>query len=167
MAPKPRPALTVCTKTVHSSRAEQTDRVANTPKGCTAKLTPPRDLSPEARKEWNRVVRLYRQLNLPILNDLDLNLLAAYCTSCAIFHDAQRQLQEADLTVFGANGEPKPNPLLAIIEKQGKLLAKYVEQLCLSPVGRARYALEATKAQRAADQEQEASMESFLQRAGR
>ena len=165
--PKPRPQLSVVSS-AHRSNAEKADRAANTPKGCADKLAAPKDLSPAARREWTRVVKLYRQLEVPILNDLDRNLLAAYCSACAIFHEAQLQLQQEELVIYSPQGEPKPNPLLKIIEKQGLLLAKYVEQLCLSPVGRAQYAYEATKAkQKAAQKDQPPSMAGFLQRAGR
>lgn len=165
--PKPRPQLSVVSS-AHRSNAEKADRVANTPKGCADKLTAPSDLSDAAKKEWRRVVRLYRQLELPILNDLDTGLLAAYCSAYALFHEAQLQLQQEPLVVYSPQGDPKPNPLLRVVEKQGLLIAKYVEQLCLSPVGRAKYAYEKTKAQRTAGKTDQAqSMAGFLQRAGR
>lgn len=112
--------------------------------GCEAKLKPPKNLSPEALTEWKRVVKLYRQLDTNILNDLDTVLLAAYCESVAIYQKAQTEYQKAGL-LLQKDGKVVENPYLIIMRREGQDIAKYAEQLCLSPVGRARMGVLAAK----------------------
>ena len=108
---------------------------------CEETFKPPRGLSKGARKDWNRIVRLYRQLERSVLNDLDQALLASYCESSAIYKAAEEEYQKAPLV--GLDG--KENPYLKIMWREGANIAKYAEQLCLSPVGRARMGVLAAK----------------------
>ena len=117
-------------------------REQNEPGMCEESFVPPSDLSKGALKEWNRVVRLYRQLDRRVLNDLDQTLLASYCESTAAYKEAQRKYQTMPL-VDPDSG--KENPYLKIMWREGANIAKYAEQLCLSPVGRARMGVLAAK----------------------
>lgn len=108
---------------------------------CDETFKPPRGLSKAAKKEWNRIIRLYKQLERSVLNDLDQALLAAYCESAAIYKAAEEAYQEKPLVSF----DGKENPYLRIMWREGANIAKYAEQLCLSPVGRARMGVIAAK----------------------
>ena len=135
---KPQPAAAKENETAHLTKAELKARADNEPKGCTAELKPPKTLSKSAKNEWKRIVKLYRQLDAEVINDLDLNTLSAYCESVAIYQAAQ----------------PIENPYLAIMRKEGVNIAKYAEQLCLSPVGRARMGVLAAKKNEKSDMAQ-------------
>ena len=50
----------------------------------SCKLTVPQELTDGAKKEWRRVVTLYKELAEPILNDLDAELLKSYCIAVDI-----------------------------------------------------------------------------------
>ena len=112
--------------------------------GCTAKLSPPRELSARAKKEWRRIVKLYRGLETEILNDLDVGILRSYCESMAIYIEAEEEYQNHGL-VMQKDGRILENPYLKIMRLEGANIAKYAEQLCLSPVGRARMGVAAAK----------------------
>lgn len=128
--------------------------------GAEAKLKPPRGLSPEAKKEWRRVVKLYRQLDQEVINDLDVNLLAAYCENVAIFQKAETAYQGEKLAKFDYDGMKWiENPYIRIMDGAAKNIMKAAEQLCMSPVGRARMGVLAAKKQKAAD-----PMEQYLAR---
>lgn len=134
------------------TKAELEARAGGEVAGAEARLKPPRSLSPAAKKEWRRVVKLYRQLDHEVINDLDINLLATYCENVAIFQAAEAAYQEKPLTEFDSeNMRWIENPYLKIMDGAGRNIMKAAEQLCLSPVGRARMGVMAAKKERAAD----------------
>ena len=121
-------------------------REENEPKGCTAEFKAPPTLSPAAKKEWKRIIDLYQQLDAEILNDLDLAVLAAYCESVAVYQKAQAEYQTLPLVGKDkVTGKTVESPYLAIMDKAGKSISRFAEQLCLSPVGRARMGIAKAK----------------------
>lgn len=143
---KPKLSLVVGER-LHSSHEEQDARAENQPTGCDAKFDPPEELSKGALKEWVRVVALYSQLDSEVLNDLDQGVFVAYCETVAVFKEAQREYQK--LPLFGRDKESQQrieNPYVRIMDRAGQSIAKYAEQLCLSPVGRARMGIAKSKA---------------------
>lgn len=138
MGRKPVPIAVMDNKVRRLTAEEIEARVEGEPKGCSDELKPPRELSKEAKKEWKRLVKLYRELDVNILNDLDIGLLCAYCESRAIFIEAQKQWQTGELYYTDKKGERRENPWIKIMDREGQNIAKYGEQLALSPVGRAR-----------------------------
>lgn len=140
---KPIPIAVYENKHKHS-KADIAARIEGEPKGCSDKLLPPKELKGEALKEWKRVVALYRELDAAILNDLDISLLSAYCESVAIYRKAQVEYKKQPLIIVDGNSV-RENPLLRVMRMEGANIAKYSEQLCLSPVGRARMGVIAAK----------------------
>lgn len=134
------------------TRAEMEARIEGEVTGAEAKLKPPRSLSPDAKREWRRIVKLYRQLDAEVINDLDVNLLAAYCENVAIFQTAEAAYQEKPLAQWDhENSKWVENPYLKIMDGAAKNIMKAAEQLCLSPVGRARMGVLAAKKEKATD----------------
>ena len=64
---KPRPLKLVDNGKNRHTKDTMENRENGEPTGCSDKLKPPKSLSPEAKKEWKRVVKLYRQLDTPII----------------------------------------------------------------------------------------------------
>ncbi len=154
MATGRKPQLTVVkdNATDRHTKAEMEARREGEVRGAEARLKPPRTLSPEAKKEWRRIVKLYRQLDAEVINDLDIHLLAAYCENVAIFQKAEAAYQEEKLARFDFKGMKWiENPYIRIMDGAAKNIMKAAEQLCLSPVGRARMGVLAAKKQRATD----------------
>ena len=141
---KPRPFSVVDNKTNRYTKKEMEAREAAEPTGCSDNLEPPEELEGAALAEWGRVVGLYRELDSKILNDLDIATLSAYCESVAIYKKAQKEYKKGSL-VIKDEGRIKENPYLKIMRLEGANIAKYAEQLCLSPVGRARMGVIAAK----------------------
>jgi len=135
----------------HRTKAELAAREAGEPKGCTADLIPPNTLSDGAREEWDRVVDLYSQLDSPVINDLDISILACYCESVSLYKAAQILMANNDLVVYNSKGDLVENPLIKIMDREGQNIAKYGEQLCLTPVGRARMGMVNSKKELDAD----------------
>ena len=140
----------------HRSNSEIESRSKNEPGGCDAKFRSPRNLTAEAKKEWRRLIKLYKQLDVPILNDLDITMLTSYCESWAIYYralaDYQAEPWNGRLVVQRTKGGPIiENPFVKIMTREGQNMAKYAEQLCLSPVGRARMGIAKAKQEEESD----------------
>ena len=143
----------------HLTKAEIEARTNGEPKGCVDDLTPPEFLSAVAKTEWERVVELYRQLDNAIVNNLDMNTLAAYCECVAVYRDAEEQYQKLPLISYDDKGRAVENPYLAIMRKEGLNILRYSEQLCLTPVGRARMGMATVKGKK-----EQSAMEEWLSR---
>lgn len=105
----------------------------------TAKLTCPKTLSAYGKIEWRRVVKLYKQMGSNILSDLDITALTMYCESAAIYKKAQETWAKYQMLV-GANAGTQRilDKSIKTMNEQTKIVNKLSEQLCLTPVGRAR-----------------------------
>ena len=135
------------------TKAELDAREAAEPRGCSDKLTPPKTLSKLARTEWRRVVGLYRELESPILNDLDVGVLTAYCEARAIYIAAERGYSVSPIPIVkDRSGDVFENPYLGVMRKEAAIIAKLSEQLCMSPVGRARMGVAAAKREKDGDE---------------
>lgn len=143
----------------------------------SAKLVPPKDLTPGAKKEWRRIVKLYRTLNMDILNDLDTATLASYCIEVDIrdrLYSEWVNVQKSDvlsedttsrsratMTASGQVTEKSAgaskriivNPILREINRHNQTIRVLAEQLALTPAGRAAYAVRREKANRSAAEE--------------
>ncbi len=138
------------------------------PKGYPDSLPAPKDLTDGAKKEWRRIVRLFRQGDTQIINNLDLYMLKAYCIEvdiydrlykqwrdegCAIIKDSKtdtaRQTLDAQMVVteqsVGNTRKKIINPLLDALQKHANSIRVYAEQLGLTPVGRAGWTVRTAK----------------------
>lgn len=130
------------------------------PKGYSNSLPAPKDLPDGARKEWKRIVRLLKQGDSDLINNLDLYLLKMYCVEVdiynkfleqwtaenhALFKDDVTDTQRANYSIsgiqtsasVGKTTKKQINPLLNELQKHSNTIRVYAEQLGLTPVGRA------------------------------
>lgn len=143
----------------------------------SARLVPPKDLTLGAKKEWRRVVKLYRTLNIAVLTDLDTATLASYCIEVDIrdklysqwVREQKSEVLSEDLTnrsratmtasgqvterTVGASKRSVVNPILREINRHNQTIRVLAEQLALTPAGRAAYAVRQEKANRSAAEE--------------
>lgn len=68
-----------------------------------------------------RVVKLYRQLDTPIINDLDISALTAYCESVAIYQKAEAEYQTGPLIYRAADGKPTETHILLSCAGKGRI----------------------------------------------
>jgi P27 family predicted phage terminase small subunit len=123
------------------------NREANEPTLNSAVLKCPAYLPPEAKKEWNRVVKLYRQLSRPIVTDLDVNALEVYCLAVVRYRKATAKIAETSEVFASKNDPSKPrlNPWLKVANDAAIEIKKYGEILLLDPVSRARASIAQSK----------------------
>lgn len=112
----------------------------------TANLRCPKKLSKEAKREWKRLMELYKTMDARILCDLDIQLISMYCEATAIYRKAQETWVKYE-AVIATNPEAQRilDKCLSVMNQQSTNIRGLSEQLCLSPVGRARMGLNAVK----------------------
>ena len=108
------------------------------PKSGTPKC--PSFLSPEAKKEWRRIVRALADIDL--LTSVDMAVLAAYCQSYSRWMQAEKILETEGLTYVYTNKKGEENviarPEVRISQESLKLMRAYGSELGLSPSSRGR-----------------------------
>ena len=125
----------------HKKSKEEIERRRKIEEGLksTSTLRVPSYLSDEAKKEWRRLIKLYRLMDADILSDLDANALTIYCEAFAIYKKAHEVWVQTQKVVSRDEEAQKIlDKTFNIMEKQSRIMAKFSEQLCLTPVGRAR-----------------------------
>lgn len=122
-------------------------RKKNEPKIQSNKLSCPKHLTDEAQKEWSRIVELYKELDQPIMTDLDTNALEIYCEALVTYRKAMVKVREtSEVYVSKQEGnKPKVNPWLRVANDAATQIKKYGEILLLDPVSRARVGLAKSK----------------------
>lgn len=108
-----------------------------------AALRCPRKLSPLAKKEWRRIMKLYRRMSAQILNDLDRQSLIMYCEAVAAYEVARQLCAREQENADDPDVLKVIEKCLAVMDKQAVIISRLSEQLCLTPVGRARMGMAA------------------------
>lgn len=141
------------------TKSELEERKQNEPKLDSAKLRVPAHLSDEAKKEWRRIVKLYRQLDKTIVTDLDVNALEIYCEALVTYRKAMEKVREtSEVYVAKGDNRPRKNPWLTVANEAAMQMKKYGEVLLLDPVSRARAGMAKT------EEKQESPMAQFMKR---
>lgn len=106
----------------------------------------PSYVSKEAKKEWRRIMKLYRGMDAEILNDLDVMALVMYCEATAVYKKAQETwVKYQQVVAVNPEAQRVLDKCFQTMERQTKIISSLSEQLCLTPVGRARMGMNAAK----------------------
>ena len=96
----------------------------------------PAHLTPVAAKEWRRLAGPLHKMG--VISTTDRAALAAYCQAWARWVEAEEKLQETPMLIRTPSGYAQQSPWLSIANKQMELMGKYMAELGLTPVARAR-----------------------------
>jgi len=96
----------------------------------------PRDLPPEAKAEWRRIIGELEQAGL--VATIDRAVLIRYCTAWSDWVELQGLLERSGKLLKGARGHLVRNPLWFMKQDAEQTLADLGRQLCLTPVARIR-----------------------------
>jgi len=96
----------------------------------------PRDLPPEAKAEWRRIIGELEQAGL--VATIDRAVLIRYCTAWSDWVELQGLLERSGKLLKGARGHLVRNPLWFMKQDAEQTLADLGRQLCLTPVARLR-----------------------------
>lgn len=97
---------------------------------------PPPHLNDAAKQHWWEVLdSLVPERNF---TKEDVDLLALYCDFYARWIKARRSIEEMGLVVKGSNGQPVPNPFLAIADQCASQMKGLLGELTMTPAARRR-----------------------------
>ena len=96
----------------------------------------PRELSKEARAEWNRIVPLLREENILAL--VDLAALVAYCDAYGTWQKATRVLTAKGLTFKTPMNYVQQRPEVSIAHQARKQMVDFAREFGLTPSSRAK-----------------------------
>jgi len=96
----------------------------------------PPELSPLARKEWDRLVGELSSLRM--LTNLDRAALAAYCGAYALWAEATEAIQKYGAMIKSPQGFPIQSPYLAIANRQAEIMMRIASEFGLTPASRGR-----------------------------
>jgi P27 family predicted phage terminase small subunit len=96
----------------------------------------PAELSPVAKREWDRLVVKLGKLR--ILTHLDRAALAAYCGAYALWAEAMEQLQKYGTMIKSPSGYPQQSPYLAVANRQAEIMMRIASEFGFTPASRSR-----------------------------
>jgi len=102
-------------------------------------------LAETAKAKWKEAARLLSDVGL--LTPLDLDALAAYCSTWATWRKAVETIEREGATFTTAAGLVKRHPAVAIAAQAGRDLLAWAERLGLTPAARQRMRVELTPAE--------------------
>jgi P27 family predicted phage terminase small subunit len=107
----------------------------NEPK-CGSGTTAPKEISKEAKKEWNRIYSYLRRAG--VVTALDRNTLYDYCEAYALLKNANQMLEEKGLLVINSSGNIDKSPYFFIAQAASKRMRAQANELGLTPAARSR-----------------------------
>jgi len=96
----------------------------------------PAHLDRAARNEWRRLAT--PMFEAGVLTLADRAALAAYCQAYARWVEAEEKLKETPMLLKTPSGYVQQSPWLSVANKQLELMARFMAELGLTPVSRAR-----------------------------
>lgn len=128
----------------------------NTPIYKSQEFEPPKTLTPKELEVWNWLVKIFRGTYNCMVSDADRDLMVLYCRAKVATDEADAALKKDDrayiLVPLGIdkNGNPKTtakaNPNIKKRHDNALLCLKYIDQLGLSPLARARAGIKGANA---------------------
>jgi len=127
----------------HLKKEKLDNRASNEPSIESSILRCPAHMSIGAKKEWRRIVKLYKELSEPIMSDLDVTALEIYCEAVVTYRKAMAKVRETSEVYTSKTdpNKPRKNPWLTVANEATNQIKKYGEILLLDPVSRARVGL--------------------------
>lgn len=106
------------------------------PKPKVKRPSAPRFLEGEAKKEWNRMVKLL--LPLKLISEVDRAALAAYCQAWARWIDAEQHIQRDGMVVSTDKGNLIQSPYVGIANSAMKQMRAFLVEFGMTPSSRSR-----------------------------
>jgi P27 family predicted phage terminase small subunit len=141
--PKPMP---VALKLLRGNPGRRPIKRGFEPPASPAPPNPPSFLRGDARQEWDRIAGGLFLFGL--LTEVDVMVLAAYCTSFARWKSAEEAIARVaaldpamdGLLVKGSEGQARANPLLRIAAEAASDMVRYASEFGFGPAARSRIA---------------------------
>ncbi len=96
----------------------------------------PAHLNATARREWRRLASVLHSVG--VLTVADRTALAVYCQAYSRWVEAEEKLAATPMLLKAPSGYVQQSPWLSVANKQMELMSRYMGELGLTPVARAR-----------------------------
>lgn len=133
----------------------------HTPVYESQEFIPPETLTPEEKKVWDWLVKIFHETVGCMVSDADVHLMELYCRAKVAADEADAELkknrQEFILVDAGEDKDGnqkwvvKPNPNIKKRKENMELCLKFFDQLGLTPLARARVGIKAANAKKEQD----------------
>jgi P27 family predicted phage terminase small subunit len=98
----------------------------------------PGHLSPPARAEWRRLVRVLARMG--VVTAVDRAVLAAYCQAWGRWVEAEEKLKVTPVMLKTPSGHVQQSPWLSVANRQMELMGRCAAELGITPASRSRVA---------------------------
>jgi P27 family predicted phage terminase small subunit len=106
------------------------------PKPTSKRPSAPSFLNGEAKKEWNRMVRLLFALKL--VTEVDRAALAAYCQAWARWIEAEAGIRDEGMVITTEKGNLIQSPYVGIANQSMKQMRAFLVEFGMTPSSRSR-----------------------------
>lgn len=111
----------------------------NEPKPALIAPKMPRHLNESAQREWKRIVKELRAMNL--LTHADGDSIALYASSYALWIEASAKLASEGMVVYTEKGYPVLNPHLSVINSAVRTMKALLIEFGMTPAARSRISI--------------------------
>ena len=169
MAGRP-PKINIDQETYHETKEHKEDRENATPIYESQEFVPPAGLTQAELDIWNKLVAIIRETKGGYVSDADIMVMETYCKSKAEYDRACKEWNKnpqmyVQVNVGGVDKNDMPkttikeNQWYKIKKDFSLIMTKYLDQLGISPLGRAKQGLQSSKSKK--DREKEKLMNLF------
>lgn len=150
------PKVKIDQEVYHETKEHKESRENGTPIYEKQEFVPPESLSKAELKVWEQLVEIIKGTKGGYVSDADIMVMEVYCKSKVEYDRACKEWAK-DPTMYveiksggyDKNGDPKTviktNQWYQIKKDFSLIMTKYLDQLGISPMGRAKQGLQATK----------------------
>jgi P27 family predicted phage terminase small subunit len=146
-------------KTGHYTKKQVKDNEDNLPIYQSQEFEPPEDLTKKELEVWNWLVKIFRGTYNCMVSDADRDLMVLYCRAKVSTDEADAELKKDNRAylifktgMFDTDGQEKTqlkaNPNIKKRHDSALLCLKYIDQLGLSPLARARAGVKGANAKK-------------------
>jgi P27 family predicted phage terminase small subunit len=154
-----RPNVIIEQEVSHKTKAHKEARENSTPIYQSQEFEPPEYLTDKELEVWNWLVKIFRGTYNCMVSDADRDLMVLYCRAKVSTDEADAELKKdnrpyilVDTGMTDSDGQPKmqvkANPNIKKRHDNALLCLKYIDQLGLSPLARARAGVKGANAKK-------------------
>lgn len=159
------PKIKIDQSIYHETKEAKELREQYTPTYDGQNFIPPETLTKEELKIWNNLVDIIRNTEGGYVNDADIMVMETYCKAkaeydraCREWNKNPRMYVQENIGGTDRNGEPKTalkvNQWYTIKKDFSLIMTKYLDQLGISPLGRAKQGKQSSKSKKEKEMEE-------------
>ena len=154
-----KPKIIIDQETYHETKEHKEDREAGTPIYESQEFKPPESLTTDELNIWNHLVAIIRDTKGGYVSDADSMVMEVFCKAKAEYDRACKEWDKnpkmnVPIMVDENKTVLKTNQWYIIKRDFSNIMTKYLDQLGISPLGRAKQGLQSTKSKKEKEKEE-------------